>query len=117
MNSILFTTHEIHEESPSKTQLFCFTEKFDVHLEVELAQASFSLARAGRQEQEHESGWEFFWGQFWSNWVNLGYSDLIWVKIGHNAMNVQSVSNCVQNWFKPGNIDEGRDRMLSNIHI
>ena len=84
MNSILFTTHEIHEESPPKTELFCFIEKFDVHLEVELAQASFSLARAGRQEQEHESGWEFFWGQIRSNWVNLGYSELEWVKIGHN---------------------------------
>ena len=87
VNSILFTTHEIQVESPPKTQLFCFTEKFDVHLEVELAQASFSLARAGRQEQEHESGWEFFgvnFGHIRSNWVNLGYSDLIWVKIGHN---------------------------------
>ena len=59
MNSILFTTYKIQEESPPKTELFCFIEKFDVHLEVELAQASFSLARAGRQEQEHESGWDF----------------------------------------------------------
>ena len=68
VNSILFTTHKIQVESPPKTQLFCFTEKFDVHLEVELAQASFSLARAGRQEQEHESGWGFFG----SSSVNIG---------------------------------------------
>ena len=36
--------------------------------------------------------------------------------IGHNALNVQSVTNCGQNWFKPGNIDEGRGRRISNIH-
>ena len=75
MNSVLFTTHEIQVESPLKTQLFCFTEKFEVHLEVELAQASFSLARAGRQEQEHESGWDFLG-------VNFGHIGSTSVKMG-----------------------------------
>ena len=91
VNSILFTTHKIQVESPPKTQLFCFTEKFDVHLEVELAQASFSLASSGRQEQEHESGWDF-WDQSQSHWVNWGhirskgvqFGEVKWVKIGHN---------------------------------
>ena len=69
----------------------------------------------------------FFGGQFWSHSVKLGEFGLQWVRMGqnwsqlatisHKALNVQSVTNCVQNWFKPGNIDEGRDRMLSNIHI
>ena len=42
--------------------------KFAIHLEVELAQAIFSLARAGRHEQEHESGWNLKKRiRFWPN--------------------------------------------------
>ena len=85
-------------------------------------QASHSQGRADRNKSTSQAG--NFLG---SNSVKLGEFGLQWVRMGqnwsqlatisHKALNVQSVTNCVQNWFKPGNIDEERDRMLSNIHI